>query len=124
MGSDCPHGGGGAFLIAKESIMSGGANVRGGGQGVAGLTTGDDSVVVAPTNVVVVATSTHATWSFGAASQRLPGRPPRPILRLRSLRKDTEVGVISEYLPFRFRSLDFSGGVTGIESEEAIVSTI
>ena len=87
MGSDCPHGGGGAFLIAKESIMSGGANVRGGGQRVAGLTIGDDSVVVIW--CCIPASSRSASEAYIATSVSSKGygsgsdfRIPLPILRL------------------------------------------
>jgi hypothetical protein len=120
MGSDCSRGGGsagkeGVLLIAEESTIkedSGRASLRGEGQGVAGSATGNDSVAVAvaPANIAVVAISAHVTWP-SCAAQCLPRRPPRSILRLRSLREATEVGVISESLPFRFRSL----GVTGVE---------
>src|SRR6266850_4262248 len=93
--------------------------MRGEGQGVPELATDSVAAAVASANTAVVATSAHATWPSGAVAQCFPGRPPQPRLRFRSLREATEMGVISESLPFRFRCLDFSGGVRGVEWEES-----
>ena len=69
-----------ALLIEGEFATG---RVRG-GQGVAEPANDSVAVAEASTNIPVVATSAHETWSFGAA-QYLPDRPSRPILRDRSL---------------------------------------